>query len=608
MSEVKHEVLLQAKGIYKNFETSKKDQAVHALTNVDLTLYRGETLALVGESGCGKSTLGRTLIRMLPATRGSVTFEGRNITAMKDKEFAPLRRRMQMVFQDPYASLDPRMKVRDIIAEPLETYHVCKTKAETTHRVLELMQAVGVPAEFLNRYPHQFSGGQRQRIGIARAIALQPDLIVCDEPVSALDVSVQSQVLNLLKDLQKQYGLTYLFIGHDLSVINFIADRVCVMFLGHVCEVATKEELYSRPMHPYTAFLMDAIPQADPHRRNQHRRVLMGEVPSPVNLPSGCCFHTRCPYATERCRTEVPELREWDGRMVACPRAGEITMQAVINVAIAPLTTNPALWAQNPQQSRLVDELLLGMPVEITGEAEQHMVPVRTFYGYTGWVAQDALLTGPKAEEWLVQPQMVVIARWADVLAESRVQGACVAAGLPLGARVAVQGEPEDGWQAVTLPDGRTGYLRADALAPLYTQPCEQDQEKLRAAIAQAAKRYLGTPYRWGGKTPAGIDCSGLCSMAYLLCGISIWRDSELKEGYPIHPAHVSDMRVGDLVYFPGHVALYLGNGEYIHSTARAGDNGVVINSFYPDSPLYRPDLPKQITAVGSYFARREAT
>ena len=264
-------------------------------------------------------------------------------------------------------------------------------------------------------------------------------------------------------------------------------------------------------------------------------------------------------------------------------------MQAVINVAIAPLTTNPALWAQNPQQSRLVDELLLGMPVEITGEAEQHIVPVRTFYGYTGWVAQDALLTGPKAEEWLVQPQMVVIARWADVLAEPRVQGACVAAGLPLGARVAVQGEPEDGWQAVTLPDGRTGYLRADALAPLYTQPCEQDQEKLRAAIAQAAKRYLGTPYRWGGKTPAGIDCSGLCSMAYLLCGISIWRDSELKEGYPIHPAHVSDMRVGDLVYFPGHVALYLGNGEYIHSAARAGDNGVVINSFYPDSPPLPP-------------------
>ena len=302
MSEVKHEVLLQAKGIYKNFETSKRPgRPCPDQCGSDPVPRRNA--GLVGESGCGKSTLGRTLIRMLPATRGSVTFEGQNITAMKDKKFAPLRRRMQMVFQDPYASLDPRMKVRDIIAEPLETYHVCKTKAETTHRVLELMQAVGVPAEFLNRYPHQFSGGQRQRIGIARAIALQPDLIVCDEPVSALDVSVQSQVLNLLKDLQKQYGLTYLFIGHDLSVINFIADRVCVMFLGHVCEVATKEELYSRPMHPYTAFLMDAIPQADPHRRNQHRRVLMGEVPSPVNLPSGCCFHTRCPYATERCRT-----------------------------------------------------------------------------------------------------------------------------------------------------------------------------------------------------------------------------------------------------------------------------------------------------------------
>ena len=264
MSEVKHEVLLQAKGIYKNFETSKKDQAVHALTNVDLTLYRGETLALVGESGCGKSTLGRTLIRMLPATRGSVTFEGQNITAMKDKEFAPLRRRMQMVFQDPYASLDPRMKVRDIIAEPLETYHVCKTKAETTHRVLELMQAVGVPAEFLNRYPHQFSGGQRQRIGIARALIVEPEFIVADEPISALDVSIRAQVLNLLNEMKKSRGLTYLFIAHDLSVVRFISDRIAVISKGRIVELAEAEELFLHPLHPYTKALLSAVPIPDP--------------------------------------------------------------------------------------------------------------------------------------------------------------------------------------------------------------------------------------------------------------------------------------------------------------------------------------------------------
>ena len=319
---MKDNVVLEVSHLKKYFDLGH-GRTLHAVDDVSFSIREGETLGLVGESGCGKTTCGRTCLGMYNKTDGQVLYRGKDVHALKGSELFAYKREAQMVFQDPYASLDPRMKVRDIIAEPLETYHVCKTKAETTHRVLELMQAVGVPAEFLNRYPHQFSGGQRQRIGIARAIALQPDLIVCDEPVSALDVSVQSQVLNLLKDLQKQYGLTYLFIGHDLSVINFIADRVCVMFLGHVCEVATKEELYSRPMHPYTAFLMDAIPQADPHRRNQHRRVLMGEVPSPVNLPSGCCFHTRCPYATERCRTEVPELRECDGRMVACHRAGE---------------------------------------------------------------------------------------------------------------------------------------------------------------------------------------------------------------------------------------------------------------------------------------------
>ena len=312
------EILLHAEGVYKEFPTAKKDQKVHAVNGVNLTIYKGETLALVGESGCGKSTLGRTLIHMLPVTDGVITFHEQEISSMDEKTFRPLRPKMQMIFQDPYASLDPRMTVRDIIAEPLETYHVCKTREETTERVLELMKAVGVPAEFQNRYPHQFSGGQRQRIGIARAIALQPELIVCDEPVSALDVSVQSQVLNLLKDLQQKYGLTYLFIGHDLSVINFIADRICVMFLGNVCEIASKEDLYEKPLHPYTEFLMDAIPKADPHLRGEHRKMLTGEIPSPVNLPSGCCFRTRCPYATELCAQQKPGLKKLDGRYVAC--------------------------------------------------------------------------------------------------------------------------------------------------------------------------------------------------------------------------------------------------------------------------------------------------
>jgi len=313
------EILLEAKGLTKEFPTGVKGQVVHAVNDVDLTIYKGETLALVGESGCGKSTLGRTLIKMLPATKGSVIYEDKDIVAMSDKDFKPTRRKMQMVFQDPYASLNPRMKVGDIIAEPLTTYKTYKTKEETMQHVLELMKAVGVPVEFYNRYPHQFSGGQRQRIGIARAIALQPELIVCDEPVSAPDVSVQSQVLNLLKDLQAEYNLTYLFIGHDLSVINFIADRVCVMFLGSVCEIADRDELYNNPRHPYTSFLLDAIPQADPHLREKHRKTLMGEIPSPVNLPEGCYFHPRCPYATEECRKVKPQPKDYgNGHICAC--------------------------------------------------------------------------------------------------------------------------------------------------------------------------------------------------------------------------------------------------------------------------------------------------
>ena len=316
-------ILLSARGLSKDFPVSGK-RRLHALSRVDLDIYEGETLALVGESGCGKSTLGRTLIRLIPATEGSISFEGQDISSMSEKEFRPLRGKMQIIFQDPYASLNPRMTVRDIIAEPLETHHVCADARETTQRVRELMKAAGLSEEYLYRYPHQFSGGQRQRIGIARAIALKPKLIICDEPVSALDVSVQNQILNLLKDLQKEFGLTYLFISHDLSVVRFLSDRTCVMFLGKLCEVGNTAELYEKPLHPYTRFLLGAIPGIDPRARGEKRPLLKGELPSPIHPPSGCRFHTRCPYATERCRTEEPLLRDVDGRQVACHRCEEI--------------------------------------------------------------------------------------------------------------------------------------------------------------------------------------------------------------------------------------------------------------------------------------------
>ena len=320
--------VLEIRGLNSYFFTEKG--VAPAVDGLDLDIPKGKIIGLVGESGCGKSMTAKSIMGLLKypgrVAGGSIRFEDQDLTRLSDKELRKIcGNDISMIFQEPMTSLNPVLKVGRQVRETLLVHNPTMSKAEAKQRVVEMFQRVGIPEaeKRYDCYPHELSGGLRQRIGIARAIALQPDLIVCDEPVSALDVSVQSQVLNLLKDLQKQYGLTYLFIGHDLSVINFIADRVCVMFLGHVCEVATKEELYSRPMHPYTAFLMDAIPQTDPHRRNQHRRVLMGEVPSPVNLPSGCCFHTRCPYATERCRTEVPELREWDGRMVACHRAGE---------------------------------------------------------------------------------------------------------------------------------------------------------------------------------------------------------------------------------------------------------------------------------------------
>ena len=313
-------VLLRCEHLVKEYPMDRK-RRVHAVSDISLEIYEGECLALVGESGCGKSTLGRALIQLHKPTAGKVYYKENEITSMSAKEFATYRREMQMIFQDPYASLDPRMNVHDIIAEPLVTYKVCKDKEELKEKVLELMDAVGVPREFLYRYPHQFSGGQRQRIGIARAIALNPSLVICDEPVSALDVSVQSQVLNLLKEIQKKKNLAYLFISHDLSVVRFVSDRVCVMFLGKVCEIGDCELIYDQPVHPYTKFLINAIPVADPKLRDMEKPLLQGEIPSPVNPPAGCRFHTRCPYATERCRTEEPKLRQVKGRLVACHEA-----------------------------------------------------------------------------------------------------------------------------------------------------------------------------------------------------------------------------------------------------------------------------------------------
>ncbi len=316
------DALLRAEHLVKEFPVRRG--TVHAVSDVSLEIMRGETLCVVGESGCGKSTLGRLLLRLIEPTAGKVYLGGEEITALAPGALREARRRMQMIFQDPYASLDPRMTVGRIIEEPLST-HAVGAPAQRRARVHELMDKVGIRPESYGRYPHQFSGGQRQRIGIARALALSPDLIVCDEPVSALDVSIQAQILNLLRDLQAEFGLTYLFISHDLSVVRYIADRVCVMFLGKVCEMGDAEAVYARPAHPYTRFLLESVPQPDPDRRGQDRQILTGEVGSPLNPPRGCRFHPRCPYATDLCQTAEPPLAALDGRMVACHHAQMIT-------------------------------------------------------------------------------------------------------------------------------------------------------------------------------------------------------------------------------------------------------------------------------------------
>lgn len=319
-----NKVLVEASNLVKEFDIpggsflSKNKPIVHAISDVSIQIMKGETFALVGESGCGKSTLGRLLLRLLEPTSGHVEFEGVNVNTLSGNVLRDMRKKMQIIFQDPYASINPRMNVYNIIAEPLVTHNVCSSKEETKNMVMELMNKVGIRPEFINRYPHQFSGGQRQRIGIARALALNPELIVCDEPVSALDVSIQSQILNLLHDLQDELKLTYLFISHDLSVVRYISDRVCVMFLGKVCEIGRTEEIFSNPIHPYTKFLIDAVPKPDPTLRKEDKQLLQGEIPSPINPPNGCRFHTRCPYAKDICGQEEPSIINIEGRLVAC--------------------------------------------------------------------------------------------------------------------------------------------------------------------------------------------------------------------------------------------------------------------------------------------------
>lgn len=322
MTEKSKTPLLEVKDLKKWFPAKKSPFSrekvfIKAVDGVSFTLNEGETLGVVGESGCGKSTMGRSVLRLLEPTGGQVIFNGVDYTALKDKKLRDSRKDLQIIFQDPYASLDPRMTIGDIIAEPLDIQLKLPAK-ERMQRVLETMERAGLNTRFVNRYPHEFSGGQRQRIGIARAIVLNPKIMVCDEPVSALDVSIQAQVINLLMDLQKEMGMAYIFISHDLSVIKHISDRVAVMYLGHLVEIADKKDIYAHPMHPYTVALLSAIPVPD-RKHKKEKIVLEGDLPSPANPPSGCVFHTRCYKAQDICKTEVPELKDCgNGHCCAC--------------------------------------------------------------------------------------------------------------------------------------------------------------------------------------------------------------------------------------------------------------------------------------------------
>jgi len=313
------ETLVSVRDLVKHFHIEGSDDVVRAVDGVTFQILAGETLGLVGESGCGKSTVGRCLLRLIEPTSGEVNFQGRDILSLDRRDLRQIRREMQIIFQDPYASLNPRMKIGDIVGEPL-VIHNEGTKSERRDRVAQLLRRVGLDPDYMNRYAHEFSGGQRQRIGVARTLALNPKLIVADEPVSALDVSVQAQVVNLLQELQEEFRLTYLFISHGLAVVEHISTRVAVMYLGRIVEIAPAAELYAQPLHPYTQALLSAIPIPDPKQKRK-RIILQGDVPTPINPPSGCRFRTRCPLAIEECAHIDPELREVSpGHPVACIR------------------------------------------------------------------------------------------------------------------------------------------------------------------------------------------------------------------------------------------------------------------------------------------------